>query len=63
MNAIIFLFLTIFIVVNRLLFNKIASYSKIIIKKKYNYDIEQFTTKRKQSKSLIRLLREYYLTN
>ena len=63
MKLIIFLFLTIFIIVNRILFNKIASYSKLIIKKKYNYDIEQFTTKRKQSKSLINLLREYYLTS
>ena len=63
MNTIIFLFFTVFIITNRILFNKIASYSKLIIKKKYNYDIEQFTTKRKQSKSLIQLLREYYLTN
>lgn len=63
MNAIIFLFFTLFIIANRILFNKIVSYSKLIIKKKYNYDIEKFTTKRKQSKSLIKLLKEYYLTN
>ena len=58
MNTIIFLFFTVFIIVNRILFNKIISYSKLIIKKKYNYNIDEFTTKRKQSKSLIKLLRE-----
>ena len=61
MKFIIFLFFAIFIVINRILFNKISSYSKSIIKKKYNYDIELFTNKRRRPRSLIQLLREYYL--
>ena len=62
MKFIIFLFFALFIVINRILFNKISSYSKSIIKKKYNYDIELFTNKRRRPRSLIQLLREYYLT-
>lgn len=61
MKFIIFLFFALFIVINRILFNKISSYSKSIIKKKYNYDIELFTNKRRRPRSLIQLLREYYL--
>jgi hypothetical protein len=60
MKAIIFLFFTFFIILNRMLFSKITSYSKTIIKKRYNYDIEQFTSKRKRSWSLISLLQEYF---
>ena len=62
MKFIIFLFFALFILINRILFNKISSYSKSIIKKKYNYDIELFTNKRRRPRSLIQLLREYYLT-
>ena len=60
MIIILFLFFGLFITLNKILFNKITKYSKLIIKKKYNYDIEQFIPKRKQSRSLIQLLREYF---
>ena len=63
MEIFIFIYCAIFILINKFFFKKIKNYCQILIKKKYNYDIEFFNySRKKQARSLISLLREYFLT-